>query len=150
MDILERRYEQQRAQYDRELAELETAPNLRQKVERLRQLNRELTSTLDQLIQRVAQMRDRTGNINVYRDELITKLTKIQKQYDELSADRDAAETIRRIRAFEDTEWKRTSIIYMISFLILAIIVFLVLLFFQKKEKATIMPTTATTMTPLT
>ena len=150
MDILERRYEQQRAQYDRELAELETAPNLRQKVERLRQLNRELTKTLDQLIQRVAQMRDRTGNINMYRDELITKLTKIQKQYDELSADRDAAETIRRIRAFEDTEWKRTSTIYMIAFLILAIIVFLVLLFFQKKEAATIMPTTATTMTPLT
>lgn len=150
MDILERRYEQQRAQYDRELAGLSSTSNVREKFERLKRLNRELSTTLDQLIQRVVQMKDKTGNISVYRDELIAKLTKIQKQYDELSADRDAAETIRRIRAFEDTEWKRTALLYLIIFLILAIVVFLVLLFFQKKVTTTATPTTAATMSPLT
>lgn len=143
-------YNAKQAEYDRLVDETVKDPTLiSANLEKIKALNLEMTQLLNQMIASVSQNETR-NNVSDLRDELVYKLQRIQRDYDGLLANTDKLETLRRIRQFEEKDWKRTVLIYLIIFLVLALILLLVMFFRgQKKDMATTTPTMAANTAPL-
>ena len=139
MRDLQRRYSQLSQQYE---TLLRTA-NTPQQVQRLRQLNEQMSKLLDDMLNHLNGANP-TGDMLKTRDELTRRLTRIQRDYNGLLIATDDLETLRRIRAHESSEGRKTLTIYLFAFVALAVLL-LVVIFWkgrsQTKETAAIMPT---------
>lgn len=147
---LEKQYTQQITEYTA-LVKDAVSTNDTTKVERIKQLNQSIAMTLDQMIAIITQAKQKNGNIEVYRDELVAKLQRIQKDYNGLLQNTDTLETLRRIRNQEEKE-ANGSLFWLIGgFIVLCILTLLAMMFFgsQKTESATIMPMSPATTAPL-
>jgi hypothetical protein len=87
------------------------------------------------------------------RDELVRRLAEIQKDYNGLLVATDDLKTLRRIRAHETGEGKKTLTIYLFAFVALAVLL-LVVIFWkgrsQTSDTAAIMPTSPAATTAFT
>ena len=108
---------------------------------------RQRTEVVDQMLQQVALSNQSSSDIQQLRDELVTRLRRIQQDYNGLQTNTDKLETLRRIRTFQDTSWKSTLAMYLTAFVVLVILVFVAILFARQRDSATMSPTT-TTMRP--
>lgn len=135
MNDLRARYERQSNAYntlvESSLADPETAA---ENIDDITALAADMKRTLDEMLTLVAQS---NGATQAQRDELVQKLTKIQRDYNGLIQNTDKLETLRRIRAFEDTSWKRTLYIWLTVFCITVLLI-IVLMFVRKKAPAAI------------
>jgi hypothetical protein len=125
MDDLEKTYQQQYALYEEAIA----APT--PDVAKVKQLNVQLSNTLHSMIEVLTNVRKETGGMKVYRDELLNRLHRIQKEYNGLAQNNDTLETLRRIRESEQTRVDSSLHLYIIGFFIAAILL-IVVLFFKK------------------
>jgi len=125
MDDLEKTYQLQYALYEEALA----APT--PDVEKVKQLNVQLSNTLHSMIETLTNVRKETGGIKVYRDELLRRLHNVQREYNGLAQDKDALETLRRIREGEQSRVDGSLHLYLIGFFTAAILL-IVVLFFKK------------------
>ena len=153
MDELNKRYASLTSQYDQLVQDTLANPEkLDQNVEQVIKINTQISSTLDEMIGILTLAKSSNTDMLVYRDELLAKLAKIQKEYNGLTSNSDKLETLRRIRAFQDESWKSTLRIYLFALIAVVIVVAIVLMFkkSQTDDMTPTMPTSAAMMPPLT
>lgn len=133
MEELKQKYAQEVALYENAIEEGQTP-------EQITKLNLEISKTLEEMIGVLTQVkRDESGNIEVYRKQLIEKLQTIQKEYNGLVRSTDKLETLRRIRQ----DQKDPSVVrrYLYFFFAVAFFVLVMLFVFsQKKPTAAAIP----------
>jgi hypothetical protein len=147
MDALERDYVIKRAEYDRLIA-LNNPTNLPQ----IQRLNSELSEILHRMLEEVAKVRGDANKLNPYRDELMRKLVKIQKDSSILLKQKDQYETLRSLRMHEQVKFDKRLFWYLLLLAIVTLI-FIIVLIWKGGYKLPTMPTTtssATTMPALT
>ena len=147
MDALERDYRTKRAEYDRLIA-LNNPTNLPQ----IQRLNIELSGILHRMLEEVAKIRGDANKLNPYRDELMRKLVKIQKDSSILLKQKDQYETLRSLRMHEQVKFDKRLFWYLLLLAIVTLI-FIIVLIWKGGYKLPTMPTTtssATTMPALT
>lgn len=128
MNELKDRFAQEEAAYEAAIQAGNT--------DQARALNVQLAATLSQMIGASAM---NPTNIKSYRDELIAKLIRIQRDYNGLIVSTDQLETLRRIRNYETTKFDSTFTLYLWAFLLLSIVLIVVLLFKTQRVATTAM-----------
>jgi len=147
MDALESSYKTKRAEYNTLIA-----LNDPDKLPRIRQLNSELSEILHRMLEEVTKVKGEANNLKSYRDELMQKLVKIQKESSILMKQRDQYETLRALQAHEKTKFDATLFWYLLLLGIVTLI-FIIVLIWKGGYKLPTMPTTtnsATTMPAFT
>ena len=142
MDELSRQYEQRIARYNQLIAEsIQTPSRFRSNLVTIRQLNAEIAGILDKMVAQLAMVKQNDANFIAQRDQLYKNLQRIQKESNALVSDRDALETLRRIREFDETRETTSVNLYVVFFLILALVVSIVLIFKGPAQSETAMIT---------
>ena len=122
---------------------------LQSNTEKMKILNTRMAGLLDSAIADMTSA-GASGDLARQRDKLIEKLRRIQRDYNGLLVNTDKVQTLRRIRGFQEEDWKGKLQLYIIFFAILAGVMFLIVLFKrQRVESANIAPMSATSMPPL-
>ena len=148
---MEAQYQSLAQQYQR-LAEeaLNDPTKVTSNTEKMKSLSIQMARLLDSAISDMTSGGAR-GDLATQRDALVEKLRRIQRDYNGLLVNTDKVETLRRIRGFQEEDWKGKLKLYIIFFAILAGVMFLFVLFKrQRAESANIAPMSATSMPPLT
>ena len=123
---------------------------LQTNTEKMKSINTQMARLLDGAISDMTSGGAR-GDLASQRDALVEKLRRIQREYNGLLVNTDKVQTLRRIRGFQEEDWKGKLKLYIIFFSILAGIMFLVILFKRQKADSTnIAPMSPTSMPPLT
>jgi hypothetical protein len=115
-------------------------------IERLRTLNRELAGLIEQIIQTLSF--SQSAEMERISRELTDTLAWVEKQYGVLSADSDKAETLRRIREFEQVRADGSISLYMIVLIGLAVALLVTMIFSQRVSTTTAMPPASPASTP--
>ena len=130
MDQLSRQYEERITRYNKLIADSIQVPSTFQtNLPVIKQLNAEIATLLDKMVAQLAMVKKNDTNFIAQRDELYKNLKRIYKESNALAQEKDTLETLRRIREFNETEATVSVNMYMIFFLILALIVLLALVF---------------------
>lgn len=148
---LRAKYEEKAALYEQML----TAPDAAMKLEQIKALNQELTAIVDELMQKLTSTQTTEGvSISVAQQELLTKLRQLQRDYQQLSDERDTAETLRRIRVDEESRMNKSLYVYILIFLGVSILIlaaiFIANKFAQTSEIITPIPSSPSAMPALT
>lgn len=140
---LKTEFDTKKAAYDALVASASQSTNPSEDdIGRLRTMNRELATLLEQTIQALSTIQsEELGTLN---SELASTMNTLEQQYAILSENSDRVETLRRIREFEETKKGASVGIYMIALLVLAMAVLVIMVFFQRTNA----PATAATMSP--
>lgn len=119
-------------------------------VEKVKQLNAELSKLLEKMIETMTFLKKDTPRLEKERDELVKKLRRIQMDYNGLLVNTDALETLRRIREQEGGMAKRDLYRYLAFFFVVAIGIVLMMLFVkgQSRMKSTETSTSVPKITP--
>lgn len=136
MDELRSTYEKQMKDYETLLENALKTSDVSQ-IQKLRDMNSALSKTLSAMIEKTTFLKKDTTILKRERDELIDRLRQIQKEYNELSVNRDTLETLRRIRRQESSEADRQLYLYLFFFLIVCAGIFLYLLFMTQRKDTT-------------
>ncbi len=146
MDELKAKYERQLKEYD-DAINLAISTQDASKIDSLKQMNMNLSKTLNEMIENLTFLKKETPELSKYRDELVGRLRQIQKDYNGLLVNTDTLETLRRIRQEESGEAKRELYWYLLFFLIISIVLILYLMFMTQKKDMTAMSATSPPMT---
>lgn len=146
MDELKAKYQRQLKEYNDAIDQAITTQDA-SKVGPLRQMNMALSATLNEMIETLTFLKKETPQITSYRDELMTRLRAIQKDYNGLRTNTDTLETLRRIRQQESGEVNRQLYWYMIFFLLVSVVMVLYLVFMTQKKDTTVMSASRPPMT---
>lgn len=136
METLRVKYTNQMQEYDRLISDalrLKTTSNM----PRIRALNISIGKTLDEMISQLTFLRKNTPSLNTERNNLMSRLERIQKEYNELAKNRDELETLRRIRQEESTEANRQLYWYLIAFFGACLLLFLALFMVTQRNEST-------------
>ena len=147
MDILEQTYVKKRAEYDALVAQNDPS-----KIQEITVLNAQLGAILQSMIVEVSKAKDNAGKIDLYRDQLIKKLIKVQNDHNAMMAQRDKVDTLKALRGHETKKFNATFFWYAL-FLGIVSLAFVIVLMMKGGYKAPTMPTMAsrpTTMPPFT
>ena len=148
---LQVKYKEKSALYEEMLA----ADDAPLKLKEIRNLNQELTAIVDELMEILTSTQTTQGvSISVAQQELLTKLRQLQRDYQQLSDERDTAETLRRIRVDEQSRINKSLYVYLLIFLGVSILIlaaiFIANKVAQKSEIITPIPSSPSAMPPLT
>lgn len=148
---LRAKYKEKEALYEQML----TAPDAPLKLKEIKALNQELTAIVDELMQNLTSTQTTEGvSISVAQQELLTKLRQLQRDYQQLSDERDTAETLRRIRVDEESRMNKSLYVYILIFLGVSILIlaaiFIANKVAQNSEIITPIPSSPSAMPPLT
>lgn len=110
----------------------------------------QLAAVLEEMTRQLATVSTPTTTLEQERDVLLQRLRQIQLDYNGLLQNTDKLETLRRIRDYQDTSWRSTFNLYLIPFFILALVLFLVVLFVRQRDATSSSPMSATTSPSLT
>jgi hypothetical protein len=108
-------------------------------------MNVQLSQTVSSMLAAAAANPD---DIDSYRDELVKKLIRIQRDYNGLITSTDQLETLRRIRGYEASKFDSTFLFYLWAFLLLCIVLLVVVLFKTQRVAITPMSAPSPAMTP--
>lgn len=147
MPELEKLYNQKERQY----RTLVFASDATLRLPEIRKLNTELNQILNAMLQLVAQSKQSSGNLTKAQQDLLAKLRKLERDAGQLAKDTDKAETLRRIRADEESRYSKTLYFYIGAVLLVALLILLVIFVFsgKKSEASTPMPISPMTTPPL-
>jgi hypothetical protein len=116
-------------------------------IEKMKAINTQMAAILDSTIHEMTASGP-SSDLTRQRDELIEKLVRIQRDYNGLLTNTDKLETLRRIRGFQETDWKSKLRIYIIALAVLAVVLALFVLFRRQKTLSTAMAPMSATSTP--
>jgi hypothetical protein len=136
MDELRAKYEKQLKDYDALVASSIQTNDVSQ-VSKLRQMNAAISNTLNSMIETLTFLKKDTPSIKKERDELLTRLTQIQLDYNGLKVNTDQLETLRRIRQQENSEANRELYMYLGFFFVVCLILLLFLMFMPQRKDTT-------------
>ena len=130
MDELRRQYQRRIDQYNALVADsIQSPKKFDANLVTIRRLNAEIATLLDKMMGHLAMVKRNDTNFIAQRDQLYKNLARIQRESNALTQDKDTLETLRRIREFDESETKTSMNIYVIAFLLLAVVVLIVLVF---------------------
>jgi hypothetical protein len=132
MDTLRAKYNTQMREYDRLIATGNVTS-----LPRIRQLNASIGKLLDQMITQLTFLKKSTPSIRTERDKLVKQLDRIQREYNELAANRDELETLRRIRMEEGGEATKMLYRYLLAFFVACAGLILLLFFMSQRNEIT-------------
>ena len=142
------RFQTLAAQYEALANEaLSTPAKMQGNIEKMKAINTEMAAILDSTIHEMT-VSGPSGDLTRQRDELIQKLVRIQRDYNGLLTNTDKLETLRRIRGFQEDDWKSKLRIYIIALAVLAVVLALFVLFRRQKTLSTAMAPMSATSTP--
>jgi hypothetical protein len=127
MDALNAKYVQLMAEYEHHVNEAIKTGDIKSHVEALKTLNQQIADVLDQMIAITAKAKE--SHATLYRDDLMQKLDRIQKDYNGLAQSTDQLETLKRIRRDQATTANQFFWTYFWLFIALSIFVLLFLFF---------------------
>ena len=137
MDELSRQYEQRIDRYNKLIADAIRNPAAGQRsLSQIRRLNTEIEGLLDKMMGQLAMARRSDAAFRAEKDKLYENLKRIQQDSNALTQDKDTLETLRRIREFRETDTSFSLSVYMIAFVVLALVVLLVLMFKRPSSQA--------------
>jgi hypothetical protein len=136
MDELRAKYEKQVKDYDALVVNSIETNDVSQ-VSKLRQMNAAIANTLNSMIETLTFLKKDTPSIKKERDELLTRLTQIQLDYNGLKVNTDQLETLRRIRQQENSEVNRELYMYLGFFFVVCLILLLFLMFMPQRKDTT-------------
>jgi hypothetical protein len=147
MSELEALYEQKEEAYQT----LVFSVDANMKLPEIRRLNQELGDILNAMLEIVATTKQSSGNLSAVQQDLLAKLQKIENDALKLKKDTDAVETLRRIRADEESRFSSSLYFYIGAVLVVALLILLVMFVFsgKKSEASTPMPMSPSTTPPL-
>jgi hypothetical protein len=143
MDALQRDYAIKRTEYDRLIA-----LNDPSKVPNIQALNVQLSGILHNMLEEIAKVKGTADKLNIYRDDLMRKLVKIQNESSILLKQKDQYETLRALQAHEQTKFDETLFWYLVSLGIVTLI-FIIVLIWKGGYKLPTMPTTTSSATTI-
>lgn len=151
IDDLNSQYTKLQADYDALIAQaLADSSKLPTVLPQIQTLNQQMATVLDNMLKELQYARE-GPNSDAYRDELVATLARIQSDYNGLKTNTDALQTLKRIRAFQDTTWQSSLNLYVGLFLLFTISLVLLMVFRHYKKASTTAPITSpTAMPPLT
>jgi len=151
IDDLNSQYTKLQADYDALIAQaLADSSKLPTVLPQIQTLNQQMATVLDNMLKELQYARE-GPNSDAYRDELVATLARIQSDYNGLKTNTDALQTLKRIRAFQDTTWQSSLNLYVGLFLLFTISLVLLMVFRHYKTASTTAPITSpTAMPPLT
>jgi hypothetical protein len=135
MDELERAYTLKRAKYDALIAE-----NNPSKVPDIQALNAELSTILHGMLQEVTKVKGDAGKLDIYRDELVKKLVKVQNDYSIMLKQKDQYDTLKLLQNHEQTKFNAVLFWYILALGIVTFL-FIIVLMWKGGYKAPTMPT---------
>lgn len=149
MNELRTKYLSKSAEYDAVIQQALTS-NDSSLVVRIRQMNADVSTLLDQMIQALTFTKSDTPLLIKERDSLVEKLRRIQLDYNGLLVNTDSLETLRRIREQEGGSFKRDLYRYLLFFFIVCVGIVLMMLFVKKGSQSESTASSAATprMTP--
>lgn len=139
-------YKQQYAVYEDLVQQALRETNPQKKavlIEKLKTTNLQLSQTMNELLSSLSSTRKETAQVQMYRDQLMDVLRRIQKDYNGLLQNTDQLETLRRIRAYETEKYTTSMHLYLVGLFLLAIAFVLILLFRGGQKADTSMMTAA-------
>jgi hypothetical protein len=147
MPELEKLYAQKEEQY----RALLFASDATMKLTDIRNLNTELNQILNAMLELVTQSKQSSGNLTTAQQDLLAKLRKLERDADKLAKDTDTVETLRRIRADEESRFSKSLYFYIGAVLLVALLILLAMFVFsgKKSEASTPMPMSPMTTPPL-
>lgn len=141
-------YETLNTQYVQLIQEILANPTASaDKIQQVTTLAGQIATLLDSAAKDLAMVPNPSGALAAERDELVKRLQRIQQDYNGLLQNTDKVETLRRIRSYQDESWRPTFSLHLLAFFVLALILFLVILFLRQRENTPTSPMT-TTMSP--
>ena len=141
-----------RAQYNRLQREYRTmvsqartlreATALRSAVNNIQAKNREIQSTIDQILRAIASTKTTsTASLERERVRLQKRLHQIQEDYNQLLTNNDKLETLKRIRAYEESKVDTKIQLYLMAFIAAVVLLFIVIFAFGYRRKSATAPT---------
>jgi hypothetical protein len=152
MEALNAKYGQLMATYENHVHQALESGDIHPHIGALKTLNQQISSVLDEMIALTAKAKE--SHATVYRDDLMQKLDRIQRDYNGLALNTDQLETLRRIR--RDQAGVANQFFSTYFWLFIALCFFILFFLFMKKapvqSKVSVMstPTVATTTPILT
>jgi hypothetical protein len=138
-------YAELNAQYVQLIQEILANPAASEdKIPQVTALAGKIAALLDSAAKDLAMVPNPSNDLAAERDELVKRLQRIQQDYSGLLQNTDKVETLRRIRSYQDESWRPTFTFHLIAFFVLAITVFLVVLFLRQRENTATNPMAAT------
>jgi len=128
MDELEQKYAELHNLYEEEISNAINDPE-KADMAKIKKLNLQLTDILHQMIEALTNVKKESGNIVIYRDELLQRLRRIQNEYNGLADASDNVETLRMIRKTEYLRANKDINFYMVFFLAACVILIILILF---------------------
>jgi hypothetical protein len=144
---LKTQFDTKKAAYDALIASASRSTNpTDEDINQLRSMNRELFALLEQTIQALSTIQsEELGTLN---RELAATLDNIERQYNVLSENKDKAETLRRIREFEEVKRDGSVQFYMILLLVFALALLIIMMFSGGSSQRMNAPAAAPSMSP--
>ena len=137
MDTLEQAYVKKRGEYNDLVARNDPS-----KIQEITAINAQLAEILQAMIVETSKAKDNAGKIDLYRDQLIKKLIKVQNDHNAVMAQKDKADTLKELRGHETKKFNATFFWYAL-FLGIVSLAFLIVLMWKGGYKAPTMPTMA-------
>jgi len=134
MDALEKNYEQTKVQYDALIAENKPA-----NLPKIQALNQKMSAILHDMLGEVATMKGNAANLQIYRDELMTKLVKVQNDSSIMMKQKDQYETLKMLQGHEQEKFDASFYWYAFALGFAAVIFAIVLMW--KGHTAPAIPT---------
>lgn len=147
MSDLQRRYKELLAKYDMAVQTALTT-NDASKLPEIRALNKEVNDTLETMLKEVNTV---PGSLRVQREELVSTLNRIQRDYNGLKENTDQLTLLRRIREGEEGATRKDFQFYLALFFVLCLAI-LAMIFFgggQMKLETAMRPITPSNTAPL-
>lgn len=145
MDELQKQYAEAAALYESEIQAAIASEDIKPHLTTLKTLNARISKILDQMVEATAKAKDDSGKLHEYREQLMDRLRRIQKDYSGLAQNTDQLETLRRIRRNQLETAHQYFSTYFFLFIIFCLVLLLLLVFRQKKDSTTSTPVRAAT-----
>lgn len=147
MEALNAKYGTLMAEYEHHVNAAMQSGDIQSHAERLKSLNQQIADVLDQMIAITAKAKE--SHATIYRDDLMQKLDRIQKDYNGLAQSTDQLETLRRIRRDQSSTSSQFFWTYFWLFITLCGVVIL-FLFFKGAPQSSVSVTSSPTIAAAT
>jgi hypothetical protein len=132
-------FDAKKQEYDAQIAKITGSDQITDAdIAKLRNLNRELFGILETAIRALGESQSKEMETNT--KALREALAKVEREYGVLTSESDRAETLRRIRQFEQVRSGDAISVYMIGLLVLAMALFIAMIFSQRVSTTMTMP----------
>lgn len=143
---LQSQYTQQQKDYASLVSGAQTLKDpvsLNTAVNNIKAKNREIQATLDKMLRIVATSSSSSKTLDSNKQALLRRLRELTDDYNQLLTNNDTIETLRRIRAYEESKTGSKIQLYLMAFAAAVVLLLVVIFAMSYFKKSATMPTAA-------